>query len=312
MHRPPLITYTDLYKVKSIFKTQQAKQVDELRSGLELATDDELHAMAQLLFQPKFNPIDYLYTPQPVDVGKYSRPEQITLIEQRFRYLAADGLTVLRNQTQQVSYRQALLQVCRYLKMRRYESLPTDELESEIFLVLLEKTWQRLPKRQQQQMREQLHSSIVNAEEFAQLPDTLQRNPLALFAKGGSAIALSTLVRPWLLRQIAQQFALYLARYQIAKQAIVAGGTTAVAQVQSRAAAHMASRGMLATSARYGAMRGIFACLGPALWTWFLADLGWRAIATNYGRVIPVVFAIAQIRLTRAPLVCVPVEYSPA
>ncbi len=304
MHRPPLILI--YIKVKSIFKTQQAKQVDELRSGLELATDDELHAMAQLLFQPKFNPIDYLYTPQPVDISKHSRQTQITLLDQRFRYLAADGFTVLRHQTQRVSYRQTLLQVCRYLKMSCYEALPTDELESEIFLVLLEKTWQRLPRQQQHQLAAQLHSTIVNTEEFSQLPDTLQKNPLALLAKGGSAIALSTLIRPWLLQQIAQQFALYLARYQVAKQALVKGGLTAATQVQSKVAIKMASRGMLATSTRYGAMRGLFACLGPALWTWFLADLGWRAVATNYGRVIPVVFAIAQIRLTRSSLDYVP------
>ena len=286
--------------------------MDELRSGLDLATDDELDAMAQLLFQPKFNPLDYLYTPQPVDISKHSRSEQIRLLEQRFRYLAADGFTVLRSQTQQVSYRQALLQVCRYLKMRRYETLPTADLESEVFLVLLEKTWQRLPEREQQQMQQQVHSSIVSAEEFAQLPETLQNNPMALLAKGGSAIALSAMVRPWLLKQIAQQFALHWARYQVAKQALVKGGLTAAAQVQSRVTVQMASRGMVATSARYGAMRGLLACLGPALWTWFLADLGWRAVATNYSRVIPVVFTIAQIRLTRSAFDHASLTYSPA
>ncbi|MGB3787855.1 MAG: hypothetical protein WA949_07585, partial [Phormidesmis sp.] len=275
-------------------KTQQAKRVDELRSGLELATDDELHAMSQLLFQPKFNPLDYLYTPQPVDISKRDRPGQIDLLERRFRYLAADGLTVLQNRTQQFSYRQALLQVCRYLKMRRYENLLTTELESEVFLVLLEKTWQRLPQREQRQVTQSLRSAIVNTAEFERLPDTLQNNPLALLAKGGGALAVSTLVRPWLLKQIAQQFALHLARYQIAKQTLVKGGLTAAAQVQSRVATHIAARGMLTTSARYGATRGLLSFLGPALWTWFLADIGWRAVATNYSRVIPVVFAIAQ------------------
>lgn len=282
-----------------MLETQQAKRVDELRSGLELATDDELHAIAQLLFQPKFNPLDYLYTPQPLDISKRDRLDQIALLERRFRYLAADGLTVLQNRTQQVSYRQALLQVCRHLKMRRYESLPTAELESEVFLVLLEKTWQQLPQREQQRVTQDLHSAIVNTAEFEHLPDTLQKNPLALFAKGSGALAMSALVRPWLLKQIAKQFALHLARYQIAKQTLVKGGLSAAAQVQSRAAAHMAARGMVTTSARYGVTRGLLSFLGPALWTWFLADLGWRAVATNYTRVIPVVFAIAQIRLTR-------------
>ncbi|MGI8934986.1 MAG: YaaW family protein [Phormidesmis sp.] len=273
--------------------------MDELRSGLELATDDELQIMTQLLFQPKFNPLDYWYTPQPVDVSKYERPQQITLLEQRFRYLAADGLTVLKKRTHQVSYRQTLLQVCRYLKICQYEGLSTAELEAEVFLVLLEKAWQQLPKEEQQLVEQSLRSAIISTAEFEQLPSALQQKPLALLAKGGSALALSAVIRPWLLRQIAQQFALHMARYQVAKQALVKGGLSVAAQVQSRAAAQVATRGMALTTARYGAMRSLLACLGPALWTWFLADLGWRAVATNYGRVIPVVFAIAQIRLTR-------------
>jgi uncharacterized protein YaaW (UPF0174 family) len=39
--------------------------------------------------------------------------------------------------------------------------------------------------------------------------------------------------------------------------------------------------------------------LGPVIWGYFVADLGWKAIATNYGRVIPIIFTVAQIRLIR-------------
>jgi len=276
--------------------------VDELRSGLELATDEELHMMTQLLFQPKFNPLDYLCTPQPVDVSKYDRHRQITLLENRFRYLAADGLSVLQQRTQQVSYHQTLLRICRHLKIRQYEGLSVVELESEVFLVLLEKTWNQLPKSEKALVERRLHSAISSTEEFERLPIILQEKPLSLLAKGGSALALSAVIRPWLLRQIAQQCALHMARYQVATQALVKGGLSVAAQVQSRAVAKMASQNMITVSARYGAMRGAMAFLGPALWSWFLADLGWRAIATNYGRVIPVVFTLAQIRLTREPV----------
>ena len=62
----------------------------------------------------------------------------------------------------------------------------------------------------------------------------------------------------------------------------------------------MAKRGMVANTARYTAVRGLFAFLGPVLWVSFFADLGWRAIATNYTRIIPVIFTLAQIRLTRS------------
>ncbi len=56
---------------------------------------------------------------------------------------------------------------------------------------------------------------------------------------------------------------------------------------------------MVSAAATQGAVRGVFAFLGPAMWGWFFADLGWRAISTNYGRIIPTILALAQIRLTR-------------
>ncbi len=280
--------------------------MDELTIGLELATDEELQVMTQLLFQPRFNPLDYVYSPLPVAVSNRDRRQQITLLERRFRYLAADGFTVLQNRTQQVTYRQALLQVCRYLKMRQYDGLSTADLEAEVFLVLLEKTWQQMPKRDRHSVERRTLKAIACTEEFEQLPAALQKNPLSLLAKGGSALALSAVVRPWLLKQVAQQFAWQLARYQVAKQTLVKGGLSALVEVQSRTAAKVAAQGMASAAARYGAMRGVLALMGPALWTWFLADLGWRAIATNYGRVIPVVFAIAQIRITRTDVVIDP------
>jgi uncharacterized protein YaaW (UPF0174 family) len=57
---------------------------------------------------------------------------------------------------------------------------------------------------------------------------------------------------------------------------------------------------MAISAARYTVVRSVFAVVGPALWAWFFADLGWRAISTNYGRIIPIIYALAQIRLTRA------------
>jgi uncharacterized protein YaaW (UPF0174 family) len=108
------------------------------------------------------------------------------------------------------------------------------------------------------------------------------------------------MLRPWLLQHIARQIALNAARYEVARQTLTRSGGAVVAQVQNRFALSMASRGVAVNAARYGATRTVLAFLGPALWTWFFADLGWRTIATNYGRVIPAVFTLAQIRLTRA------------
>lgn len=48
--------------------------LDELRSALELATEDELTQLTQILFCRKFNPLDYLQTPLPVEVQSLDRP----------------------------------------------------------------------------------------------------------------------------------------------------------------------------------------------------------------------------------------------
>ena len=110
---------------------------------------------------------------------------------------------------------------------------------------------------------------------------------------------MSSVLKPFLLKHIIQQFTLHTARYQMAKTALLQGGKAVTVQLESQLALQTAKHGMTLTAARYGAVRTIFAFAGPALWGWFLADLGWRAIATNYGRIIPVIFALAQIRLTR-------------
>ncbi len=269
--------------------------MDELRAALELASEEELELLTEILFRRQFNPLDYVCAPEPVDVQCQERHEWLNTLEERFRFLAADGVTVLRGRTGQVTYRQILVQVCRYLRLSYCSSLSTEELEAEIFLHLLSRAWERMPSSQRRVLNSELQQTLTDSELAKQLPPSLQANPTSILIKGGSALAVSSLLRPWLLQQIAQQFALHAATYQVAKQALTKGGTAIANQV----ALQSASRGMMVSAARYGAVRSVFAVLGPALWVWFFADLGWRAIATNYARVIPVVFTLAQIRLIR-------------
>lgn len=273
--------------------------MDELRTALELATEDELQALTELLFRPKLNPLDYLCNPDPLDMQRQDRQVWLDRLENRFRYLAADGVTVLRGGSDRLSYRQALIQICHYLRIPYTDTFSTTDLEAEVFLHVMEKAWKKLPQPEKQALQKRLHQSIAESAEFHSLPLPLQRNPLSLLMKGGSAIAVSAVIRPWLLQQIARQFALQMARQQVAKQTLARGGLTMAGQIQGRVAVAMAGRGMAVNAARYTATRSFLAVLGPAMWAWFFADLGWRAIATNYGRTIPVVFTLAQIRLTR-------------
>jgi len=273
--------------------------LDELRSALELATEEELQQLTAILFCRRFNPLDYVGTPDPIEVQSHDREAWLDILEDRFRFLAADGLTVLRGRTQEVSYRQTLIQVCRYLKIRYSNKLSTTEIEAEIFLNLLKRAWKELPTADRDALTLRVQQSLAETKLSEPLPLSVQRDPLGWLVKGGSAFAVSSVLKPMLLQQIARQFALHFARYQIAREAVVSGGLAAVTKFQSYTMLQAAEQGMALSAARYSAVRGVFAFLGPALWTWFFADLGWRAIATNYARIIPTIFALAQIRLTR-------------
>ncbi|MCS6814933.1 MAG: hypothetical protein NZ772_15360 [Cyanobacteria bacterium] len=243
---------------------------DELRMVLELATDEELQTLTEILFRRGFNPLDYIYTPEPIDVQSQCRQDWLDTLEARFRFLAADGFTVLKGRTSDVTYRQVLIQVCRYLKIPYRQDFSTIDLESEIYLNVLEKMWKRLSKAEQERLIEGIQRSLVSPSHASNIPLPYQQDPTRLLLTGSGALAMSTVIRPMLL------------------------------ELLNTLARHTAGRGALLTMvARYGALRTALAALGPALWTLFAVDLGWRAIATNYGRVIPAVFALAQIRLTR-------------
>ncbi|GAA6618535.1 YaaW family protein [Scytonema sp. NUACC26] len=273
--------------------------MDELRAVLELATEEELKDLTAILFSRKFNPLDYVHTPEPIEVQSKGRKAWLDTLEQRFRYLAADGVTVLRGRTGQVSYRQVLIQVCKYLKIPYSHELTTVDLEAEVFLFLLGHVWKKLPEKDKQKFTIQVQHQLAQSQPNQTLPLSLQRDPLGLLFKGGSALAVTSIIQPLLLKQIARQFAMHFATYEVTKQAVVKGSEVATNQFQNYVTLQMAKQGMAVSATRYSVVRGMFAFLGPMMWAWFFADLGWRAVATNYGRIIPTIFTLAQIRLTR-------------
>ena len=273
--------------------------MDELKAGLALATEEELQQITRVLFNRRFNPLDYWQTPEAVEVQSQDLNLWLDSLDRRFRYLAADGMTVLRGRTQEVSYRDILIKVCHYLKIPYSIAMKTTDIEAEIFLHLVSKAWDKLPDREQKSLQAQVSNSLALANSPEPLPVQLQHNPIKILLKGTGLVTVSTVLKSWLLKHIARQFALHFATYQAAKTALIKGGTTAVAGVGNQLALQAAKKGMVTNAARYGAARGIFNVLGPVMWGYFVADLGWKAIATNYGRVIPIVFTLAQIRLIR-------------
>jgi hypothetical protein len=136
--------------------------LDELRTALELATEDELQQLTKILFSRKFNPLDYVRTPDLVEIQSQERDSWLDAIEDRFRFLAADGMTVLQGRTQGVSYRQALVQVCRYLKIPYSAQLSTTDLEAEVFLYLMGKNWHKLPAGDQKALTVKVQKSLAS------------------------------------------------------------------------------------------------------------------------------------------------------
>ena len=268
--------------------------MDELRTALELATEEELQQITNILFCRRFNPLDYLRAPDAIAVQSQDWDSWLDSVEDRFRYLAADGVTVLKGQTEKVSYRQILVRVCHFLKVPYSQKMPTTEIEAEIYLHLVNKAWKHLPPSEQKSLSTQIQKALADSHTPQPLPVHLQHNPLDIVLKGSSVIAINSILKPILLKHIAGQFALHFVRYQGAKTAVVQGGA-----IVNQIALQTAKQGMTRAAARYGAVRTVLSLVGPALWGWFIADLGWKAIATDYGRIIPTIFALAQIRLTR-------------
>lgn len=273
--------------------------MDELRTGLALATEEELQQITQILFRRRFNPLDYWQTPEPLYIQSQDWNGWLDSLDQRFRYLAADGLTVLRGRTQEVTYREVLIKVCHYLKIPYSKNMITTDIEAEIFLHLVTQAWDKLPSQEKNYLQAQIGSSLAMAHPPEPLPVQLQHSPIKILLKGSGIVAVSALLKSWLLKHIAKQFAIHFATYQAAKTVLIKGGTTAAAGLGNQFALQAAKKGMAVNAARYGATRGVFSLLGPILWGYFVADVGWRAIATNYGRVIPIIFTLAQIRLIR-------------
>jgi uncharacterized protein YaaW (UPF0174 family) len=273
--------------------------LDELRTGLALATEEELQQITQILFRRRFNPLDYWQTPEPLYIQSQNLNVWLDSVDQRFRYLAADGLTVLRGRTQEMTYREILIKVCHYLKIPYSGNMITTDIEAEIFLHLISKAWDKLPSQEKKSLQAQIGSSLAIANPPEPLPVYLQHSPVKILLKNGGIFAVSAILKSWLLKHIAKQFAIHFATYQAAKIALIKGSTTAVAGLGNQLALQAAKKGMAVNAARYGATRGVFSLLGPIVWGYFVADVGWRAIATNYSRVIPIIFTLAQIRLIR-------------
>ncbi|MEB3230761.1 MAG: hypothetical protein VKJ64_07115, partial [Leptolyngbyaceae bacterium] len=168
--------------------------MDELRTGLDLATTEELQGMTAILFTRRFNPLDYLTSVNPQSVSAGDRQNWVESLERRFRFLAADGVTVLKRQSHQISYRTILLQVCRHLGIPDAHALSTLALEESIFLHLLDTAYQKLPPAEQQALEQYFQKTLTRLPWGQSFPASAHPHTLPVILKGSSALMVSAVI----------------------------------------------------------------------------------------------------------------------
>ncbi|KAM0952839.1 hypothetical protein DsansV1_C02g0017611 [Dioscorea sansibarensis] len=285
----------------------------ELRSVLELATDEELFELESILYGPSyFSPLLKSITSRP-DVD-YIRGEEaiecrddfIAQLEARFLFLAADARHTLRLGWRP-SYRNVLLGVRKKLRVPCSSNLSTQDLEVEIFLHLLQEyssqetgsssfPWEDVGFSGSDGSLEiglsrwkvhALASLRVGAKELQQI-----------ILKGGGMLAFTKICQ-LLANKLSGKMLLEAANCEIKREIIRRGGQLAAINLESRAALLAARQGLARAASRYLGLRSMMMLVGPLLWGTFLADVVIQNLGTDYARILRAIYAFAQIRLTR-------------
>ncbi|CAL1406162.1 unnamed protein product [Linum trigynum] len=284
----------------------------ELRSVLELATNSELRELDKVLFGPSyFSPLLKSVMKRPevdytmIEEDLAEREDFIAALESRFLFLAADARSTLRGW--RPSYRDVLLKVRKKLSVSCSTKLSTEDLEAEVFLHLVNNfaseesgtfpgLWE-LSKPLDSEEGVELGLDQWKVQGLGALKHVVEElQPIIL--KGGSALTLSKVYQS-IAGKLMGKVVLDAANYQIKKEVLKKGGQLAAMNLESRAALIMAKRGLAGTASRYLGLRSMMSFLGPVMWGTLLADVVIQMLGTDYARVLPAIYAFAQIRLTR-------------
>eukprot|EP00208_Stichococcus_sp_RCC1054_P004108 CAMPEP_0206134656 /NCGR_PEP_ID=MMETSP1473-20131121/134_1 /ASSEMBLY_ACC=CAM_ASM_001109 /TAXON_ID=1461547 /ORGANISM="Stichococcus sp, Strain RCC1054" /LENGTH=373 /DNA_ID=CAMNT_0053526275 /DNA_START=271 /DNA_END=1393 /DNA_ORIENTATION=- len=289
---------------------------NELWEVLELCSMEELEEVYDCLFgaSPLSPVVKSLVTESEPAAGHLrGRDSLMRSIDQRFRFLAADAGATLRGRWP--SYREALLSVRDRLKVDCPSTLPTAELETEIYVHMLE-TYAAANNAQRQSAAEVNSYAVKDAMDdgdgtAASKPRFGGRGWVAQLERiaapiklGGSellpvvtnfmsAITVSS-VRKAALQQMGVSMLRSTVQYEAAVAAVCRTATCSAARQASITASQ---RGLTAAAARFGTMRGIMSTLGPLMWAAFAAELALKSIGTDYGRLVRCIYVLSQVRL---------------
>ncbi|XP_073109968.1 uncharacterized protein [Elaeis guineensis] len=119
-----------------------------------------------------------------------------------------------------------------------------------------------------------------------------------IFLKGGGMLAV-TKIYEMLARRLCGKIFLEAANYEIKHEIVKRGGQLAAVGLESRAAAVAARQGLAHAATKYLGLKSFMMLLGPLMWGTFLADIVIQMLGTDYARILRAIYALAQIRLTR-------------
>ncbi|GMH16111.1 hypothetical protein Nepgr_017952 [Nepenthes gracilis] len=237
----------------------------ELRSVFELAENSELYELERILFGPSyFSPLlksivnRVKFDHVMIEEDLQEREHFIESLESRFLYLAADARSTLRGW--RPSYRNVLLGVRKDLNVPCSSKLPTEDLEAEIFIHLL-----------------QDYSGHWKGQSAAALKvgaTELQ----SMIVKGGQVFTLLKFSHV-LLSRMSTKVLLETANHQIKNEVI--------------------KKGIAGAASRYLGFQSLVSFLSPLLLGTFLADIVIKMMGTDYARVLQAIYLFAQIRSIR-------------
>ncbi|KAI5063505.1 hypothetical protein GOP47_0022052 [Adiantum capillus-veneris] len=282
----------------------------DLRDVLELASDAELHDLANILYgQSLLSPLLKSVTRgdgshKKFDQETEEREALVERLESRFLYLGADAKETLRGW--RPTYRAILLGVRAKLNVHCSAKLSTEDLEAEIFLHLLQQnTRERTNISLQSPWKHQLAGSAERVNHMDQYSKNLHvalrlggAEFLKVLLKGGGVFSVSFLQR-MVARRIGGRVLVEMARYQVAKEVVKKGGRAAAVNLQARVAVLAARQGLVGAASCYAALQRTSMLFGPLLWGTFLAEVVIKSVGTDYARVVKAIYAFAQIRLLR-------------
>ncbi|XP_020396220.1 uncharacterized protein [Zea mays] len=239
----------------------------ELRLVLELATDEELMEVEEILYGTSyFSPLLKSIARRPNSDGVVvlddieERDHFISKLESRFLYLAADARFVMRD---------VLLRVRKKIGVQCSSKLCTADLEAEIFLHLVNEYSSHQKDRLSfpwDKRKSPNNISSLGANKWKMLTDVAWRigtkGMESTFLKGGSALTMKTIYES-LANRLTGKLLKEAANYKIKKELVKQGGRLAAVNLESRAGLLAARQGLVRAASRYVGLRSVVTFLGP-------------------------------------------------